>query len=117
MQDAYTWLVEYDDGTVFPELQEDGSPRPFGEVDIPRVKQLWVRPSNGTPLPPYGVTLQDEQRPVFFRRRGLTLRSATGEQVPEPEITVVGWEDGNVASYLFVFRDGSAVLSSDRNAV
>lgn len=58
-------------------------------------------------------------QPVFFRKRFIQFDPVTGEALGQSTIHCLGWTlaEAGVASYCFVFEDGSTLLSENENAV
>lgn len=113
MQEDFTWLVHYTDGTTLSE-DDAGS---FAGVDMGRVGAVELIP-NQEGMPSVAVKIEPGSRPIFFRRRKQIVPLEDVSQVIEAwTVTVVGWQKTvrgvNVSSYLYFFSDGS-VLASDR---
>ena len=115
-KDVYRWLVAYKDGTY---LGEYDHPNGLGwaEIGDKPVKAVWLLRSD--PNADYGhrVDLPRGATPVFFRRRSIELRLDDEQQIARPAIHCIGWKQGEQAIYLFVFEDGSTLLSTDLQAV
>jgi len=120
-KDAYTWRVEYTDGSQLSEITDDGVILPFGAVEMGRVRALGVVAVEGEDAPLFMVWIKPGQRPIFFRRRGIELDPNNGKQTALPATTCIGWQEtkrgSNVASYLFITPDGTVILTSDPKAV
>lgn len=120
-KEAYTWHVTLRDDSEVPEFDDvrtDG--RGFGEVDKAQVSHVHLRLPDGTHS--HVVAIPDGAEPVFFRRRKIELDPNTDEQ-KLTTIHCIGWKRGGSdiyplnAVYLFVFGDGSVLLTSDFQAV
>lgn len=114
-QDAYHWWAVYTDDSCIGELDRDEG-RGFAEVDQARVKTLVLLPCKGDG-PSHGVDIPQGAIPVFFRRRSVEINPLAGENTPRPTTHCIGWKRGEQAVYLFVFDDGSTLLTSDLQAV
>ncbi len=113
-QDAYTWGAMYSDSTCIAEYDRPEG-RGFAEVDQIRVKELLLlHLAGGTS---HSVHIPQGATPVFFRRRSVTISPLAGESTPRPTTHCIGWKRGDEAIYLFVFDDGSTLLSNDLQAV
>jgi hypothetical protein len=116
MRDLWTWCAIYKDGKVLYEYDEDGTEHGFREVQPDQVESLCLLPSS-TDQKSYTVRVNPKKvTPVFFRRRSIHMRS-DGEEAGRSVIHCIGWEDKDKSSYLFVFEDGSTLLTDDLNAV
>ena len=113
--DLYTWIAVYEDETAVPEFDSsrpDG--RGFAEVDASRVRRLLLIGDPGQAV----VALPQEATPVFFRRRRIDVNIFTDEQTkPLTVAHCIGWQKGEEGCFLFVFGDGSSLLSSDMHVV
>lgn len=116
--DAYHWVVTYQDGTHLQEFDEPGSiGRGFAEIGDQPVKDIWLmRPD---PNLNYGhhVTIPDGAMPVFFRRRRIVIDPVDSNVTPQLAAHCIGWKRGAEAVYLFVFDNGSTLLTNDLQAV
>ncbi len=113
--DAYLWVVEYDDGSWHGEYDPTAPEgRGWAEIDLHRVKTIAL----ANPLASrflHRVTVPSDTEPVFFRRRQIAL--ADGQEQGRSTIHCVGWKRGEEGVYLFVFEDGSVLLSTNFQAV
>jgi hypothetical protein len=114
-KEAYTWAAIYTDGSFIAEY-EPGCPEGhgFAEVDSTRVKQMRIA-SNDLHLRSHYIEIPEGATPVFFRRRSIALQPSGGETLPTAHC--IGWKQGESAVYLFVFNDGSTLLTNDLQAV
>jgi hypothetical protein len=55
--------------------------------------------------------------PIFFRRRSVEINPLQGETGNRTTTHCIGWKRGDEAVYLFVFDDGSTLLTNDLQAV
>ena len=109
--DLYQWVVIYQDGTFteeFDALRPDG--RGFSEIEEKPIMgiELW-----GKSLSIRRVSVPKDAQPIFFRRRYIGL-DGSGQQ---RTVHCIGWKRGEAGVYLFVFDDGSTLLSDDLQAV
>ena len=129
MQDVYTWRVVYQDGSITDEYDEqraDG--RGFAEREDKPVRAVMLVPTDGI-LAHQAVLIPGNAEPVFFRRNALPINlGSDGPQQASIYCRCIGWkcvsDAKNEASksegseiYLFVFNDGSTLLSEDVQAV
>jgi hypothetical protein len=114
MQDQYIWSVIYVDGTVMGEYgRVEG--RGFAEIGDKHVKALDIEPLPQH-LHAHRILVPDGAQPVFFRRRTIALDGSANEQ-GRSTVHCIGWKQEESAVYLFVFEDGSTLLSDDLQAV
>ena len=118
MTDIYMWRGHYADGTIIDEYDESGNARGFASVDVLRLvafELVAIQPG----LQSLHIVVTQECRPIFFRRRAITLDMDTGTQV-HSAITVLGFqktlEGRNFKSFMAVFPDGSIMLTDDPNS-
>lgn len=115
--DVYTWQVTYRDGTStneYDEVRPDG--RGWHEREdkpVQTVALLWT----GETTEVASIALPDNSTPVFFRRRTLTVNPNTNERTQDPTVHCIGWKRGDKACYLFVFSDGSTLMTDNLQAV
>ena len=120
MADGHHWRAQYDDGSHLDEHDADGRGVGFASVDQSRLVALELLPQSGGI--PYRLQLGEGMRPIFFRRRAVTVNPSDG--VPEDErvidrktSTVIGWqrtvEGRNVKSLVVLLPDGSVLLTDD----
>ena len=90
--DAWTWTAHYADGSALGEWDEQGNEHGFREVEVDRVVALELT-HVADALPPLAVLVDGPggQKPVFFRRRTVTL-SADGQEKERETVTCIGWE-------------------------
>lgn len=113
MDDLYTWHVTYRDGTTINEYDEaHPQGRGFADVDGAQVKTLVL--SSPDVCASYRVDISQGALPVFFRRRRIEITpDGAGTQ---QTVHCIGWKESS-AVYLFVWGDGSTLLTSDFQAV
>lgn len=109
--DAHTWCATYHNGALVPEYNDDRPDgRGFAEVDASQVKVLSLSSAHHVMIP-------DGAEPVFFRRRVIAVNPNTDEQQTSTVAHCIGWKKSDDACYLFVFDNGSTILTTDLNAV
>ena len=107
--DLYTWVAIYEDGTAMPEYDDerpDG--RGWADVDATRVSRLLLVGMPGQAV----VALPSGATPVFFRRRVIEMVDCLART-----IHCIGWKREREECYLFLFEDGSSLLTADLQAV
>lgn len=112
-QETYTWVALDADGGFIAEYDHPEG-RGFADVDGMKVKHLKLDPNNPF-LQSHCVEIPDGAIPVFFRRRSIALQPSGGETLPS--VHCIGWKKGDTSVYLFVFNDGSTLLTDDLQAV
>jgi hypothetical protein len=126
MIDAYTWSVAYIDDTVLHEFDEDRPDgRGWSEVGFDERSDVSNKPVKiimlATPEVDrvHRVVVPQDAKPVFFRRRYVMINTSGQENSDTSGCLAhcIGWKRGEEAVYLFVFSDGSSLLSSDLQAV
>ena len=119
---AWTWKAVYEDGTEVSEFDDDGRDHGFGEVDDRRVARVHLLPLRPH-LAEHVLTIDPArgQRPIFFRRHRLTVRTVTGAVEGRSTVTVLGWRQtirgAVVRSFVFYFDDGSSLLADNDSLV
>lgn len=114
-KDLYTWCAVYTDDTFIGEYHGRPDGRGFAEVDKTRVKQFKLE-SSLAHLRSHYVDVPHGAEPIFFRRRIVGVNSMTGKS-DVATIHSIGWKQDENACYLFIFEDGSSLLSTDLQAV
>lgn len=121
-REAYIWCATYHDDTQIPEYDEERQDgRGFAELDNARVKTLELWPLLPSPVDQqitrlHRVDVPSGAAPVFFRRRKIELNPNTDTQ----DISTthcIGWKSDTEQCYLFVFDDGSTLLSNNIQAI
>lgn len=124
MPDPWYWRVVYADGATLDEYDADApdgrgwaSAEAYGAMRQTRIAQVILIPQRDG-LSTHVVTLSDASGDApavrFFRRRRVTVSMETGEPVGEAEpVTAIEL----LGIYMFLFADGSIVVSDDLNAV
>lgn len=111
IKDAYVWCAIYADDTLLAENAENC----FADVDQSRATSLLlIRLDGGLS---HRVDVPPGATPIFFRRRSIEINLVQEASVPRPTVHCIGWKRGDEACYLFVFDDGSTLLTSDLQAV
>lgn len=108
--ETYAWYVIYDDETGFHEFDVSS----FAAVDPARVKTLMLL--QGTEVR-HRVEIPASAQAVFFRRRSIEINPLSQDTSDHTTTHCIGWKRGDEATYLFVFDDGSTLLSNDLQAV
>ena len=115
--DLWLWRVYYRDGEILNEYDENGNARGWASVDLERgVDKIILVPSRDDLSMHALVVPPTAKAPVVFRRRTITIKTNPDDDTPIPDvpaITCAGWE----GAYIFLFHDGSFVLSDNRDAV
>lgn len=116
-QDAYQWHVAYVDGTSTSEY-DDARPdgRGWAERDAKPVRAITLT-RRGQAVEAANIPVPDGATPVFFRRRRRSINLQVGTQTSLPAAHCIGWKRDSDAVYLFVFDDGSTLLTDDLQAV
>jgi len=118
-RDTYQWLVQYQDGIWHAEYNHtrpDG--RGFSEIEQEQVKAVALGTPDGLAhLVHYRVDLPDGATPIFFRRRKVAINLTDESTTPGQTVHCIGWRHGDQATYLFVFDDGSTLLTDNLQAV
>lgn len=110
-KDAYMWRVTYQNGTQIPEYDESRPEgRGFAEIDGSQIRILGLDPGHHVIIPECAM-------PVFFRRRRMELNPNNDEEENLSTTHCIGWKSEKSACYLFVFGDGSTLLTDDLQAV
>lgn len=117
-QDDYFWIAHYADQTSFDELDPDGVARPFSAIDQSNLAAFEVvAVKDGRS---FVVPVSHDRRVIFFRRRRIET-TMDGDEIGRSTVTCIGWQKTthgrNTQSFLFLFPDGSSVLTDDRSAV
>lgn len=116
MQDTYMWLVSRADGTSLQEFDEarpDG--RGWSEIGKDPIKDIFLTTSEGNRV--HRVIVPAAATPVFFRRRTVAINPMSGQEEDRSTTHCIGWKYGENAAYLFVFEDGSVLLTNDLQVV
>lgn len=125
--DLWLWRAYYKDGTFLDELDADGTLHGFKDVDLEKCVALqWIPTVEGLPAPHVRINLDKGERGLLFRRRGRIFDPNIGRDIGAmPVYHCIGWEVPNEdpslapvhASYLFLFEDGSIMMTADKQAV
>lgn len=116
LKEAYIWQVKYGDDTWLAEYSADClQGRGWSEVDKLRVAYVELLSADGTSA--QGVQIPAGAEPVFFRRRNIILNVNTEEEQHLTIAHCIGWKQGEQGTYLFVFANGSVLLTSNLQAV
>lgn len=117
--DAYMWCITYRDGTDAKEFDgPDTIGRGFAEVDHAQVKGLHLLPLRAGSMRSHVVAIPEDGTPLFFRRRTLSLDPMSDEDAKtQGTVHCIGWKRVDQAVYLFIWEDGSSLLTEDLQAV
>src|SRR5690242_852932 len=93
----WMWQAVYDDGSVLPEVDEDGHDHGFKEIDLSRVARMDLLPTlPGWQEVSVAIDAPSGQRPIFFRRVQFdvvaTVSGEVVEEKPRRIITILGWQ-------------------------
>lgn len=117
LPDAYTWQVTYVDGTCTRECDEsrtDG--RGWAEREAKDVATITLaRVEDGTVV--QSIDVPEGAEPVFFRRRTVTVNPNDESMQRDSTVHCIGWKRAGEAVYLFVYEDGSTLLTDNLQAV
>lgn len=117
VNDTYTWCVLYQDGTKTPEFDEirpDG--RGFAEVEDKPVQSITLARVD-TGIQVADVAIPEDATPIFFRRRARLINPNDGTTLKSDTTHCIGWQCGDDVAYLFVFDDGTTLLTKNLQAV
>ncbi len=115
-RDLYTWQVRYVGDTwelEYDDERPDG--RGWAEIEQAQVRCIDMIPTG--PGHVHSVLIPTGATPIFFRRRKIELNPSSNEEPQRSTVHCIGWKRGESGVYLFVFEDGSALLSDDLQAV
>jgi hypothetical protein len=117
--ETFLWKAHYTDGTTLDELDDDGVGRPFAAIDLLRLAALELLPQQEHVR--RHILRIDDGRPIFFRRRRIELDPVEGIEVGRSTVTCLGYQTTirgrNMQLFLFLFGDGSTLLTDNREAV
>ena len=116
-KDVYMWSVAYRDGT-FTHEYDDARPdgRGFAEREEKPVQTITLaRVEDKAKVT--SVAVPEGAEPLFFRRRARLINSNTGDTLQSGTTHCVGWKCGDEVAYLFVFDDGTTLLTKNLQAV
>lgn len=112
VQDIYSWHATYSDGT---HLDEEHAAGGFASVDQERCTALTLLYMGLVPV--HTVHIPAGAKPVFFRRRRVAVNVLSETSKPQPTTHCIGWKHSEEdAVYLFVFADGTTLLTNDLQA-
>lgn len=126
---SYIWEAIYDDGQsslVEWERMENGEiiQHGFREIALEQTTGMILHAIGGREgqgAISVKIDATGGMRPIFFRRHQSTLNFETGEVTKHEPIHVLGWQrtvhGTNVSSYVYIFPDGSLLLSDRHDAV
>lgn len=120
----FMWIAHYHDGSHLPEI--DGQTEyGFADIDVTRLIAFELVPQrDGLPHPV--VDLGQDERPIFFRRRTISLDPVTETEAGRSTITVIGWQrhirlgraqEFTFHSYSAYYTNGSVVHTSRQERI
>ena len=117
--DVYMWVVTYRDGTDVKEFDSpDSIGRGWAEVDHMKVKGLHLLPLHAGSMRSHVIAIPDDATPLFFRRRRAVFDLMSDEEgKPGGVAHCIGWKRVDQSVYLFIWEDGSSLLTEDLQAV
>ena len=111
--EAYTWyVIDSDDCTSLQEDEENN----FTCVDQTKIKAVLLLPLQKLEVG-HRVDIPKGAQAIFFRRRSIEINPLSGQESNRPTTHCIGWKNEESAVYLFVFQDGSTLLSNDLQAI
>ena len=124
-RDIYTWEVTFADGSImgeYDDTRQDG--RGWAEIGDQTVKAIMLTPSDASWYEAHRVNIPLGGTPVFFRRRRVEINPNTDEIQGSSTVHCIGWkreENEGVpykiaAMYLFIYADGSTLVTDDLQA-
>ncbi|GEM_PF-5555039 len=115
--DIWRWRVHFLDGTLMDEVA-GGYVHTWEQVNWHQVRAVELIPQvAGVSNHALFVDAMAGQRAVFQRRRLIELDPNTGQQTHRPSVTILGWVQGETASYTFFHADGGVLMSSNFDQV
>ncbi len=123
MADSWFWLARYKDGTILCEIDSRGH-HAFAEVDQSKLDEFRLIPTRDD-LQVHILQITPTMRPIFFRRRTITVDPNTGEEKGRECVHCLGWQTTvgrgkskrNISTYSFIFDDGTVLTSDNHDAV
>lgn len=119
--DVYLWCVIYRDGS---HIREDDHPNRYNwkvaQQQGKSIKEVWLLLPDQSVDYGHVVSIPEDAEPVFFRRRYTTISlngPITGAETPQKTVHCIGWKQGEQGLYLFVFENGSTLLSNNFQAI
>jgi hypothetical protein len=115
LTDAYTWQVRVGDTWTLEYDDERPDGRGFAEIQG-TIRCIDLLPTTGHSIV-HSVLIPEDATPVFFRRRSIEIDPNDGGQEQSTAAHCIGWKRDDQAVYMFVFEDGSTLLTNDLQAV
>ena len=116
IKEVYTWGVIYTDGASLGEYDRvEGLG--FAAVDSVRVKRVVLLNSSSPYLQSHSVDIPTGATPIFFRRRSIELHLLDEQVQNRSTVHCIGWKRDAQAVYLFVYDDGSTLMTDNLQAV
>lgn len=118
IKDAYQWSVVYHDDTYLREFDAvDTIGRGWAEIGEKPVKETCLFTSDPNLNYGHKIMVPTGATPIFFRRRRIELNPLTEQEQGRTTVHCIGWKRDDEAVYLFIFDDGSTLLTNDLQAV
>ncbi len=123
MEDSWFWAAHYKDGTHLCEIDSKGR-HAFAEVDQSKLSEFVLIPHKEG-LSVHKLKISPTMRPIFFRRRTITVDPNTMEEKGRECVHCLGWQTTigrgkskrNISTYNFIFDDGTVLTSDNHDAV
>ncbi|KKN28238.1 hypothetical protein LCGC14_0856480 [marine sediment metagenome] len=114
-----TWVAVYNDGTVLPQRNGDGSENRYGDIDRSNLVEfhLYERNGNGRGRLRYALYLDPGQR-LIWRRRVVMRADSEGKTISEVAFHLAGWQmtvgKQNVQSIAYVPEEAPHTFMAGR---
>jgi hypothetical protein len=106
-QDIYRWCALDQNDEMLHEADANQ-----GFASVKHAKLLMLIPLTDTAT--YHVAIPQDARPVFFRRRSIAISEGSSQH---STVHCIGWKRDDQSVYLFIFEDGSTLLTDNLQAV
>jgi hypothetical protein len=116
MNDAYSWVVHYRDGSTIAQIVNGEDVGSWRKVDVRNVACIRLEPLFDN-LPLHGVLVPEGAMAFLTFRRPLEIDLNTGEQFRHPSLVVAGWEKDGIGAYLYVDHEGNGLITNDRDSL
>lgn len=110
IKDAYTWQVYLSDNTIVPEADNL-----FAGIDQTKIRQIDLLPTGQGHV--HSVQIPQDATPEFFRQRRTAISLMDGQEMPLPTVHCIGWKRGEHLVHLFIYDDGSVLLTDSPQAI
>ncbi len=116
VKDVYEWCVVYHDGEALHEYDHpDGYA--WKDVENKPVKEVWLLLPDQEPIYGHHVAIPEKAETIFFRRRYIPISLSGGDGRVRRTVHCIGWKNENQGVYLFVFENGSTLVTDNLQAV